>query len=74
MNDEEEKINGIGEEVKHIEEEIVDDLPSYNKEEIDKLNGIWDYIVYFKWVINFVLIALPWTVLTIAANGFNIWF
>lgn len=61
-------------ELQRIEDDFRDTIPKYNKEDIDKMSSIWEYITYFKWIINFVLVAIPHLVISIAAVVFHIWF
>jgi len=45
--------------------EIGNEVPKYDlqeeEEELGKLNSsnVWDYLMYFRWVINAVFVALP---------------
>jgi ABC-type glycerol-3-phosphate transport system permease component len=56
------------------EQAIKDDFSIYNKDDTKNFKSVWDYVVYYKWIINFWFVALPFTVTTIILNMFNMYF
>lgn len=38
------------------------------------MSSIWDFITYFKWLLNFFVVALPHAVLSLAGLALTAWF
>mmetsp|Transcript_8323 Transcript_8323/g.13918 ORF Transcript_8323/g.13918 Transcript_8323/m.13918 type:complete len:288 (-) Transcript_8323:43-906(-) len=64
----------IQEEEEELQEgasEFFEDLPSYDTNDLKKAKTLWDYIVYFKYIVNLVLVAIPYLCLSFAGVVFN---
>lgn len=49
-----------------------DDIPDYDPD--DKPDSFLEMVKYYRWLINFWLIGVPYLLFVIAANVWNIWF
>jgi hypothetical protein len=55
-------------------DEIEKEIPKYNRDDTANFTHLWQYIEYYKWLINLIAVALPYGVLVIAMNIANIFF
>ena len=61
----------VTEEIKEFNE----DLPNYDIFWDDnQLNSVWDYVMYFRWAINFLLVGIPMSQVIIWGYLWNVWF
>lgn len=61
----------VTEEIKEFNE----DLPNYDIFWDDnQLNSLWDYVMYFRWAINFLLVGIPMSQVIIWGYLWNVWF
>jgi len=63
-------------EFKEIEYETEDDFKFMNKNMPDDIDhqGWWARLSYYRWIINFWVIGIPWTIFTTLCTGWNIFF
>ncbi len=54
-------------------DDLYEGLPLYNKNQYD-LNTIDDYFEYYRYIINCIIIGIPWLIIALACLGFNFYF
>lgn len=54
--------------------DLTDELPEYNLDDLKGDTNVLDYFKYYRFAINAVLVAVPWTVTALACLGYNLWF
>ena len=65
----------VKEEIREFEEDLPDyDFDLQKLEEDDGVNNFWDFIMYFRWLINAVLIGIPMTQVIFLGFLWNVWF
>ena len=57
----------IDEEIYRDTQEVINDIPKYDWDDTKDFKGLWDYVVYYKWLINLVVVAFPWLLTAIAS-------
>ena len=61
----------INKDLEYVEDEM--EIPRYYEEDTDDFHDFWQYLFYYRWIINFFLAGIPYFIVSIVANGFNIW-
>ena len=51
--------------------DIFDGLPVYNSKDVDKIHNPFEYIYYFRYIINVWLIGVPWIIFSLGTIGWN---
>mmetsp|Transcript_35886 Transcript_35886/g.55090 ORF Transcript_35886/g.55090 Transcript_35886/m.55090 type:complete len:253 (+) Transcript_35886:347-1105(+) len=60
------------EDLMEFETEFKDDLPQYKKNWQDSVHSAWDFVVYFRWIINMVTLAIPFSLVSVLLIGFDV--
>lgn len=73
----------IEEEEQYLEKEIEDEvyviekdleIPTYDDAADQDFQDFWQYLNYYRWTFNFFIIGIPYLVVVILLNAYNIWF
>lgn len=56
-----------------IEESIEEEFPDY-QQEWKHTNSLWTFVKVFKWILNFVFLAIPWIIISQIFMVYNLWF
>ena len=55
-----------------VEEDL--EIPTYEDSEDQDFASIWQWLNYYRWVVNFFFVGLPYLLIAVLLNTYNIWF
>ena len=55
-------------------DDMYEGLPEYNTQDLDENAGWGDYFEYYRYIIDVILVGLPWTIIAVLCIGWNLWF
>lgn len=54
--------------------DLTDELPEYNINDLNGDTNVLDYFSYYRFAINAVIVAFPWTILALTCLFYNLYF
>ena len=55
-----------------MEDEL--DIPTYQDSDEQDFADFWQWMNYYRWILNFFLVGMPYFVVACILNAYNIWF